>query len=424
MSLRVCLFERSPARLAPFTDLRPTWGLRAGRHTLAERVARITGDEPALVAGRAHVVALERGDRAAAPREVPCGDTLFLDGALVLTPALWHALLSQDEPFRLLAGDEIVAARLPEGEMLPGGLALAEALADRAETVRTLAPVAGAGEGASRHPIVIRGATDLVAHLDRLIPADALLGALVPLAPESAPGVNVLGEHPVHVGAGVRIDPGSTLDAREGPIALDDDVVVTGHAWLAGPASIGPGTTLLGGAIGPYVGVGPRCKLRGELAESIVHGYSNKAHDGFIGHSVLGEWVNLGAMTTCSDLKNSYGEVRLEIDGAAVSTGLTKLGTLAGDHVKTAIGTLLGTGTIVGTGANVFGEAGLTPRSIAPFAWGTRGVACSTDWSRFVATARRVMSRRGVAMTPAYEDALRAAYEARAASDRPAQAGS
>jgi hypothetical protein len=135
---------------------------------------------------------------------------------------------------------------------------------------------------------------------------------------------------------------------------------------------------------------------------SVLLGYANKAHDGFVGHSVLGRWVNLGAGTTTSNLKNTYGPVRLAVAGAALETGLRNLGSLFGDHAKTAIGTLLGAGTVIGAGANVF-DAIRAPRHVPPFAWGGSGPERMTC-EGFVQVAQRVLPRRGVAV----DDATRA----------------
>ena len=120
----------------------------------------------------------------------------------------------------------------------------------------------------------------------------------------------------------------------------------------------------------------------------------NKAHDGFVGHSVVGHWVNLGAGTTTSNLKNTYGAVRLEVAGTRIETGRSNLGTLFGDHAKTAIGTMLATGTVVGAGANVFGAA-TPPKYVPPFAWGCAGERVTEDG--FLRVAERVMARRDVA---------------------------
>jgi hypothetical protein len=131
-------------------------------------------------------------------------------------------------------------------------------------------------------------------------------------------------------------------------------------------------------------------------------GYANKAHDGFVGHSVIGRWANLGAGTITSNLKNTYGRVRLDVAGTPLDTGLQFLGSLIGDHAKTAIGTLLGTGTVIGTGANVF-DAVRPPKYVPPFAWGTTGSArLSRDG--FLKIAERVLPRRDVVV----DDATRA----------------
>jgi hypothetical protein len=127
-------------------------------------------------------------------------------------------------------------------------------------------------------------------------------------------------------------------------------------------------------------------------------GYANKSHDGFVGHSVVGHWVNLGALTTTSNLKNTYGPVRLDIAGHRIETGRQNLGTLFGDHAKTAIGTMLATGTVVSAGANLFGPP-TPPRYVPPFAWGGQDDARLTA-DGFLRVAERVMPRRGIELTP------------------------
>jgi hypothetical protein len=147
--------------------------------------------------------------------------------------------------------------------------------------------------------------------------------------------------------------------------------------------------------------------LHGEISTTVFTGYANKAHDGFVGHSVIGSWVNLGAGTITSNLKNTYGPVRLEPAGTRVNTGRSMLGSLIGDHAKTAIGTLLPTGAVVGTGANLFG-APRAPKYTAPFAWGDSGETIAA--TQFVDVAKRVLPRRDVTVDAAAEAALRALH--------------
>jgi NDP-sugar pyrophosphorylase family protein len=180
---------------------------------------------------------------------------------------------------------------------------------------------------------------------------------------------------------------------------------------LEGPTYVGAGTRVLGGFVRGSV-FGPECRVRGEIASTVFLGYSNKAHDGFVGHSVVGHWVNLGAGTTTSNLKNTYGPVRLEVSGAKIETGRTNLGTLFGDHAKTAIGTMLATGSVVGAGANVFG-ATVPPRHVPAFAWGCTGDRVTEDG--FLSIARRVLARREVVWTDTMHDSLRRTYARSAA---------
>ncbi|MFN2316128.1 MAG: transferase, partial [Gemmatimonadales bacterium] len=151
----------------------------------------------------------------------------------------------------------------------------------------------------------------------------------------------------------------------------------------------------------------PVCRVHGEVSSSVFLGYANKSHDGFLGHSVLGHWVNLGAGTITSNLKNTYGEITLAVGGERLPTGRTLLGSLIGDHAKTAIGTLLPTGCVVGAGANLFG-AGQVPKSVPAMAWGLGDQRVDAD--RLVAVAGRVMPRRAVEMTPEREQSLRAIH--------------
>ena len=134
-------------------------------------------------------------------------------------------------------------------------------------------------------------------------------------------------------------------------------------------------------------------------------GFDNKAHDGYLGHALVGRWVNLGALTTNSDLKNDYGPVRVDLPGGTVDTGLMKVGALLGDHVKTGIGTVLNTGTVVGAGSNVFG-GGMPPKAIPPFSWVGGGAVVPYRWEKFLQVAQTVVARRDQPWTPGVEAVL------------------
>src|SRR5690606_34507658 len=249
----------------------------------------------------------------------------------------------------------------------------------------------------------------LVTHNAEQVARD--IAALFPAAdrPELPPGVHVVGDAPLILGAGAEIEPGAVIDLRHGPVWLDEGASVAAFSKVSGPSYIGRGTAILGGPVAA-VSIGPVCKVHGEVEESVILGYSNKAHDGFLGHSYVGCWVNLGALTTNSDLKNNYGSVRIWTPAGEVDTGELKLGCFIGDHVKTAIGTLLNTGTVVGAGANLFG-GGIPPRYVPPFAWGGNDPSAVYEVERFLESAEMVMGRRNIPLGDGQREMLRRAWQ-------------
>ncbi len=205
---------------------------------------------------------------------------------------------------------------------------------------------------------------------------------------------------------GARVHKGATVSTESGPVFLDKKSEVRPGSVVAGPCYIGPETVIDGALIRPGCSFGPQCRIGGEVEQSIFQGFSNKHHEGFIGHSFIGEWVNLGALTTCSDLKNNYQPVRVKISGKTVETGLLKVGCFIGDHVKTGIGTFIPTGAVLGTFANWF-EPGLTPKELPDFAWGKQG---RWQMAKIVACCEAVMRRRGMTPSPAYQRLLLTRY--------------
>jgi len=214
----------------------------------------------------------------------------------------------------------------------------------------------------------------------------------------------------VSLGAGSRVDAYAVLDARGGPIQIGPDVTVLSHTVVQGPCVVGASSRLLGGFVGRST-IGPGCRVAGEVDSTVWQGWANKAHHGFVGHSVIGEWVNLGALTTTSDLKNNYGTVRVPVEGREVESGLAKVGSFLGPHVKTGIGTLLPTGGSVGTGSNLFGGGRYAPRHVPAFGWWDGEVMREHRLDRFLKTAQTAMARRGRPLAPADEAALRSWFE-------------
>jgi UDP-N-acetylglucosamine diphosphorylase/glucosamine-1-phosphate N-acetyltransferase len=222
-------------------------------------------------------------------------------------------------------------------------------------------------------------------------------------------GVHVSGGERVSLGEGVYLEAGVQLDATDGPIRLSDGARVSAFTRLAGPAFVGADTHVLGGSL-ENVTIGPGCRVRGEVSNTVLLGYVNKAHEGYLGHGYVGRWVNLGALTTNSDLKNTYGNVRVHTANGPVDTGLIKVGCFLGDYVKTGIGTLLPTGCVIGAGSSLFG-GGMAPPHLPPFSWGSGDSLEEYEIERFLETAALVMSRREMTLEEGHRALLRRAWE-------------
>jgi UDP-N-acetylglucosamine diphosphorylase/glucosamine-1-phosphate N-acetyltransferase len=203
----------------------------------------------------------------------------------------------------------------------------------------------------------------------------------------------------VYIGKNCQIDSFVLLDARKGPIYISEDVIIQSPARIEGPAYIGLNSILAGAKIREGTSIGPFCRIGGEVENSIFMGYSNKYHEGFLGHSYVGEWVNLGALTTNSDLKNNYSNIKVILNGKEVNTGLIKVGSMIGDHVKTGIGTLLNTGINIGWGTNLFGGGMVKEKFIPSFFWGGADGFSEYDLEKMMSTAEKVMQRRGVRLS-------------------------
>jgi UDP-N-acetylglucosamine diphosphorylase/glucosamine-1-phosphate N-acetyltransferase len=204
-----------------------------------------------------------------------------------------------------------------------------------------------------------------------------------------------------------RVEPHVVADTTEGPVIIDGEAVVQAFSRLQGPCYIGPKSWILGANIRAST-IGPACRVGGEVEASIIQGYSNKYHDGFLGHSYVGEWVNLGAGTQVSDLRHDYGSIGVTIGGQRIDTGLTKLGAFVGDHTKTGLNTLLNTGTTVGAFCQLLPCGELLPRTIPSFCRCSQGeIFALPDLHRLLATAAIVMRRRDCSWTPAHTSFFR-----------------
>ena len=386
-------------RLSPVADLLPVPGLRFGASTLGARWLGALGLPLLPLEARPAALAAWREPLVPTDERPAADDEVLVVNAAAL-PGGWLATLVEGgAPALFVAEGEPVAARARCGTLAPC-LGAGSAFEARLEDLGLPRVEVAAGS--------VRWPWDFVTHNAVALEAD--LGARPGrISGTVDPNVALLERARISVEAGARVDPFAVLDARGGPVWIGRDAVVLAHSVIEGPCVIGAGTHVLGGVV-RRSSLGPHCRVAGEVEESVWQGWANKRHHGFVGHSVVGEWVNLGALTTTSDLKNNYGPVRVWAGGLERDSGSNKVGSIVGDHVKTGIGTLLPTGCSIGTGSNLFGGGRFAPKRLPPFAWWDGERTVEHRLEAFLETAAVAMGRRGIRLQDADATLLRALF--------------
>jgi UDP-N-acetylglucosamine diphosphorylase/glucosamine-1-phosphate N-acetyltransferase len=225
-------------------------------------------------------------------------------------------------------------------------------------------------------------------------------------------GVSLINRKKIIIGSGSEIFPGVVLNATDGPVVIGKDVTLMSNAVINGPVFIGDRSLVkVGAKIYPNTSIGEMCKVGGEIDGTIIQSYSNKQHDGYLGHAYIGSWVNIGADTNNSDLKNNYSNVKVMLNGKLMDTGMVHFGMLIGDHTKTGINMMFDTGTIIGAACNLYG-AGLPPRYIPSFVRGSVDNPYKTHSVEMaLETATFAMSRRNVSSTQSFIQLFKKAFE-------------
>jgi len=394
---RLYLYDDIRARaFEPFALTRPTSELRAGAELIRARWERVARIKAFGFIGAQHLTSFEELD---APPAVS-NDQTIPAGSVIASSRF---VVAMDESL-----DETTGTFTCDGEVCAVRVSASRAMENLADGSATLEDMAAGDQPATRlRGRWLRNVWDLVGDLATQLNDDIpVLGAT--LSGGAIETATIIGKHAVYCETGVRIEPFVILDATDGPILIRRGATIAAFSRLVGPCYIGEDTQIIGDAI-RACSIGNVCKVRGEISSTLILGHSNKGHTGFVGSSCIGRWVNLGAGTTTSNLKNTYGEVQMWTPRGNVSTGLQFLGSMIGDHAKTGIGTLLTTGCVVGAGANYFGGR-VSPRRIPPFAWGDSEPYSRFAIDKFLAVAERMMARRHVTLSPGQRRQLEEAY--------------
>jgi glucose-1-phosphate thymidylyltransferase len=383
MTGNIVLFEdQFVDDMRPITLTRPAFAVTCATYSLYDVATRAAGRLSYVVRDYLTKVAVR-----AFPQAPPAGGpVMFLNASVV--PDIRYAdrlrgLLEAGEPFLCTRGQRVTAALLPPGQPVPADLAphsVGPWLLQMNLPLRREEPFA-----TFDYPFHV------IKALGELFPSAIERRLKEGQYREVRPGV--------FAGQGVQLAQTAALHPEEGPIVLEDGVSVLDFAYLRGPLYVGPRSRIIERAtLKEFTAVGHTCKIGGEVEASVIEPHTNKQHHGFLGHAYVGSWVNLGAGTSNSDLKNTYGEVRVEHNGRRLDTGMQFLGCILGDYVKSAINTSIFTGKVVGVGSMLYGFVGQNVPSFCNYAR-SFGQVTECPLEQAVITQRRMFARRNVLQT-------------------------
>ncbi len=392
--MTICFFEDEGDRLfAPLTLTRPVDDLRIGIFTIREKWQRRLGTDSIARVRRVPLIYLFR-------RDLPDDDQ-----DIIWINARWLPDKKAAEEVAELKTDQIlqhggrpVAARLDaeqSHDLFENGIARlhSETGADNRNTRKT------------ESGTLLRYIWDIFANNEAEIRNDVeLLDETATTRSAEYPHAILCNPDDIHIEPGARIDPGAVIDASTGPVFLGRDAHVMYGAVIQGPGALCERSVLkMGSKVYPGSTIGPVCKVSGEIHNVIMHSHSNKAHDGYLGNSLIGEWCNLGANTTTSNLKNNYKPIKIPEweNGHIYKSSLQFFGTVMGDHGKTAINTTLSAGTLCGVFCNIF-TYGFPPKHVPSFSWVSPDGTEPYQFEKAMETAEIMMARRDIPLRKDY----------------------
>jgi len=380
--MNIILFDdQYAANLLPFTFTRPVSELRLGILTIREKWERF------FVNDKVSFSCLTKNylqDKFACQST---NDNFYVNGALLPTEELVKAISGLEIGKGLMAGNKIIALRSDNFS-----------LSDYSSIEFS---------GYDNHTDFINFPWEIFSKNDHEIKADFKLITANKKSQVVSSTNQIIGSENIFIEEGAKVEC-SIINASTGPVYIGKNAEVMEGCIIRGPFALNEGAVLkMGAKIYGATTIGPGCKVGGEVSNSVFIANSNKAHDGFLGNSVVGEWCNLGADTNTSNLKNNYSNVKVWSyhERKMIDTGLLFCGLMMGDHSKCGINTMFNTGTVVGVSANIFG-AGFPDKFLPSFTWGGTAESEKFLLDKAVALAATVMKRRGISMTPADEKIL------------------
>lgn len=369
----------------PISSTRAVFDIRFGQSTFLERIIKIFPEHSVSLIVRdefKELVSELHTNIAVNPDNIEEG--LWISSSVIWTRESVELLSDKDTAF--MKNDKLVAANLSSS--------------DAARWISNGGPLKSELESVKFKNIEVYQCNylwDIIKFINQSISDDA--SELKPVDRLDYPHTNLINPDKIFINS-AKVMPGALINAEKGPVIIDNNAVIYGQTYIEGPAFIGTDTVIkpLTKIVGSVIG--KKCKIGGEVESSVIQGYSNKVHDGHLGDSFLGEWVNLGAGTSNSNLKNNYSSVKISLNENLIDTNSLHIGCFIGDHVKTAIGTLINTGTIIGA-ASMISTYGFPPVNLPPFSWYFNRKKERMDFDKFVSTAQKSKSRRNKNFTKA-----------------------
>jgi len=422
MSYVLCIFEdKKVENFYPLTLTRPVYDLRCGISTLLEKTLKAISEDGGVNKENiylfcrsylAPIVAQKMGAlRVNQLKELKKNSVLFINGRLLFFKEKKISLQGKEEI--VIQKGDIVYARLSKATLRKLSFSSPERIEQSLNQAKQMVQVkeikSSPAKGKNGFSL-LEYPWDLIRLNAEAIKADFKLERKSGIKGTLKEGVYLVNPDQIYVGERTLIEPGVLLNAEKGPIYIGEDVKIRPPTVIDGPSYIGKGTVIDGAKIREGCSIGPDCRIAGEIEESIFYAYSNKHHDGFVGHSYIGEWVNLAALTTTSDLKNTYGQIKVHLQGKEVDTHELKVGSFIGDHSKTGIGTLLDAGCIIGVACNIFG-GNIVSKYIPSFNWGGKDGFTENRLNKVVEVTKIVMERRKVKQTQIDRDLLEKVYK-------------
>jgi UDP-N-acetylglucosamine diphosphorylase / glucose-1-phosphate thymidylyltransferase / UDP-N-acetylgalactosamine diphosphorylase / glucosamine-1-phosphate N-acetyltransferase / galactosamine-1-phosphate N-acetyltransferase len=407
MTLPICIFEgENYTNLLPLVYTRPVYDLRCGILTLKEKIIRLFPDTEISLHVRDYLKDMVIRDNPGMPvNEIKGNSCLFINGRVLCDDKFVEQITHDTADTLYVKGGSIIAAKV-------SGLNLK----NFEKSIDSVFKISDFG-GLIKKEIdanIVNFPWELVKQNGDEIRKDFITltkDEKNKIKGKVYEGVFMVNKDNIFIDEGAVIKPGVVLDAEEGPIYIGKDAKIFPQATLEGPVFVGNKSAIkIGAKIYENTSIGEVCKVGGEVEGSIIHSHSNKQHDGFLGHAYLGQWVNLGADTNNSDLKNNYGSVKVYINDKLIDSGSMFVGLTMGDHSKSSINTMFNTGTVVGISTNIFGT-GFPAKYVPSFIWGGSEQSTTYEIEKAIDVAKRVMARRKIPFTEIEQKIFETVFE-------------